>query len=97
MLSTSFADQIPEVAQARRLGHRIPDKIRHVYSHVAPEVDTRLLDALQHRWEKALAELASRSWANAVAQHRAIPAPADNSRACKNNGVTPIKETDTCD
>ena len=76
-----IADQIPEVAQARRLGHRIPDKIQHVYSHVAPEVDTRLLNALQHRWEKALAELASRSWANAVAQHRAIPAPADKFAA----------------
>ena len=41
-----IADQIPEVAQARRLGHRIPDKIQHVYSHVAPELEARLLDAL---------------------------------------------------
>jgi len=50
-----IADGIPDVAQARRLGHRIPDKIQHIYSHVAPEVDTRLLDALQHRWTTALA------------------------------------------
>ena len=48
-----IADQIPEVAQARRLGHRIPDKIQHVYSHVAPELETRLLDALQHRWTES--------------------------------------------
>ena len=50
-----IADQIPDVAQARRLGHRIPDKIQHIYSHVAPELETRLLDALQQRWTDALA------------------------------------------
>jgi hypothetical protein len=44
----------PDVAQARRLGHRIPDKIEHIYSHVAPEVETRLINALQHRWTTAL-------------------------------------------
>ena len=49
-----IADGIPDVAQARRLGHRIPDKIEHIYSHVAPEVETRLIDALQHRWTTAL-------------------------------------------
>ena len=32
----------------------IPDKIEHIYSHVAPEVETRLIDALQHRWTTAL-------------------------------------------
>jgi integrase len=52
-----IADGIPEVAQARRLGHTIPDKIQHVYSHVAPEVETRLLTALQTRWDTALADL----------------------------------------
>jgi hypothetical protein len=54
---TSFADGIPDVAQARRLGHRIPDKIQHIYSHVAPEIETRLQTALQHRWETALTTL----------------------------------------
>ena len=49
-----IADLIPDVAQAKRLGHRIPDKIEHIYSHVAPEVETRLLDALQRRWNDAL-------------------------------------------
>lgn len=49
-----IADGIPDVAQARRLGHRIPDKIEHIYSHVAPEVETRLINALQHRWTTAL-------------------------------------------
>lgn len=49
-----IADGIPDVAQARRLGHRIPDKIEHIYSHVAPEVETRLIQALQHRWTTAL-------------------------------------------
>jgi integrase len=49
-----IADGIPEVGQARRLGHRIPDKIEHVYSHVAPEVEARLIDALQRRWNDAI-------------------------------------------
>ncbi|GAA2975994.1 tyrosine-type recombinase/integrase [Actinokineospora diospyrosa] len=52
-----IADGIPEVAQARRLGHRVPDKIQDIYSHVAPEVETRLLTNLQHRWDTALATL----------------------------------------
>ena len=51
-----IADGIPDVAQARRLGHRIPDKIEHIYSHVAPEVETRLITALQH-WTTALTTL----------------------------------------
>ncbi|GAB3003437.1 tyrosine-type recombinase/integrase [Amycolatopsis acidiphila] len=52
-----IADGIPEVGQARRLGHEIPNDIREIYSHVAPEVDTRLVDALQRRWIDALASL----------------------------------------
>jgi integrase len=52
-----IADGMPEVAQARRLGHKIPDKIEHIYSHVAPEVEARLLTALQRRWTDALANL----------------------------------------
>jgi len=75
-----IADQIPEVAQARRLGHRLPDKIQHVYSHVAPELETRLLEALQQRWTAAmtdLADLTTTSWAGAVARHRALPARID--------------------
>jgi len=62
-------------AQARRLGHHIPDKIQHVYSHVAPELEARLLEALQQRWTAPLAELAASSWATAVAYHRALPPP----------------------
>jgi integrase len=69
-----IADHIPEVAQACRLGHRIPDKIQHVYSHVAPEVEARLLECLQRRWTDALAALAAPSWATAVSGHRALPA-----------------------
>jgi integrase len=69
-----IADQIPEVAQSRRLGHRIPDKIQHTYSHVAPELEARVLDTLQQRWTAALAELATTSWTTAVAQQPALPA-----------------------
>jgi integrase len=54
-----IADGIPDVAQARRLGHKIPDKIEDIYSHVAAEVETRLIDALQRRWTTALTSLAT--------------------------------------
>lgn len=48
-------DGIPDVAQARRLGHRLQDKIDDVYSHVAHSIDQRLLTALESRWHRALA------------------------------------------
>lgn len=56
-----IADGIPDVAQARRLGHVLPDKIQHIYSHVAPEVEQRLLAVLQDRWTAALANLSETS------------------------------------
>jgi len=42
-------DGAPEVAQAKRLGHRIPG-IRGIYSHVSAVVEQRLVDGLQQRW-----------------------------------------------
>ena len=66
-----------QVAQARRLGHRIPDKIQHVYSHEAPELEARLLQALQQRWNTALGDLFTSSWSTAVAHQRALPAALD--------------------
>jgi hypothetical protein len=51
-----IADNVPEIAQAQRLGHILPNKIQQTYSHVAAEVDTRLLDGLQDRWDKAVAD-----------------------------------------
>ena len=51
-----IADNVPEIAQARRLGHILDDKIRQTYSHVAAEVEHRLLDALTDRWDKAVAD-----------------------------------------
>jgi integrase len=50
-----IADQIPEVAQSRRLGHLLEDKIQETYSHVAAEVEARLLRSLEDRWNKAVA------------------------------------------
>ncbi|CRK57596.1 Integrase [Alloactinosynnema sp. L-07] len=52
-----IADLIPDIAQAKRLGHRLPDKIEHIYSHVAPEVEARLLDNLERRWLDAVREV----------------------------------------
>ena len=42
-------DSIPEIAQARRLGHRIGG-VRGIYSHVTPAMQHRITEALQHRW-----------------------------------------------
>ncbi len=44
-------DGVPEAAQAKRLGHRLPG-IRGIYSHVSPAVEQRLVDGLQTRWEQ---------------------------------------------
>ncbi|OLB81920.1 MAG: site-specific integrase [Actinobacteria bacterium 13_2_20CM_2_71_6] len=43
-------DGVPEAAQAKRLGHRLPG-IRGIYSHVSLAVEQRLTDGLQRRWE----------------------------------------------
>jgi integrase len=53
-----IADAVPEVAQSRRLGHVLHNKIQETYSHVATEVEHRLLDGLNDRWEKATANSA---------------------------------------
>src|SRR5207253_1869805 len=42
-----IADGIPEIDQALRLGHVLPDKVRETYSHVAASVEARLLECLQ--------------------------------------------------
>jgi integrase len=51
-----IADGVPEVAQSRRLGHILGDRIQETYSHVAAEVEHRLLEALNDRWDKAVAD-----------------------------------------
>jgi integrase len=39
----------PELAQARRLGHHLDNRVTETYSHVAPEVEQRLLEDLERR------------------------------------------------
>ena len=48
-----IADRIPEIAQARRLGHHLSNRVVECYSHVGPELERRLLRALQRRWHHA--------------------------------------------
>jgi integrase len=43
-------DGIPEIAQARRLGHRLPG-VRGIYSHVTPAMEQAITDALHRRWQ----------------------------------------------
>jgi integrase len=46
-------DGVPEVAQAKRLGHRLAG-VRGIYSHVTPAVEQHLVDGLQTRWENTV-------------------------------------------
>lgn len=52
-----IADGAPQIAQARRLGHHLEDRVVETYSHVAPEVEQRLLTGLEARWHAAHALL----------------------------------------
>ena len=66
MVTSMIADGVPEIAQARRLGHILDDKIQQTYPHVAAEVEHRLLDGLADRWAKAVADSpTSPAWRNA--------------------------------
>jgi integrase len=55
-----IADLVPEIAQSSRLGHTLHNKIQQTYSHVAAEVERRLLEGLQDRWAKAVVNAADR-------------------------------------
>ena len=50
-----IADGLPEIVQSRRLGHVLHDKIQETYSHVAAELEHRLLESLDDRWNQAAA------------------------------------------
>jgi hypothetical protein len=43
-------DDVPEIAQSRRLGHRLPG-VRGIYSHVTPVMIARITNGLQARWQ----------------------------------------------
>ncbi|MFI0772894.1 tyrosine-type recombinase/integrase [Streptomyces melanosporofaciens] len=47
-------DGVPQVAQARRLGHIMEGKIDDIYSHVTASIDARLLTGLETRWHRSL-------------------------------------------
>ena len=44
-------DGIPEIVQAKRLGHHLPG-VRGIYSHVSPPMIQNLTDTLQQRWTR---------------------------------------------
>lgn len=57
-----IADGIPEIAQARRLGHHLDNRLVEVYSQVAPEVERRLIRALERRWRHAVKSVSRRGF-----------------------------------
>jgi hypothetical protein len=56
-----IADHVPEITQARRLGHHLNNRLVEVYSHVAPDIETALLHGLEQRWRHAHRATADRS------------------------------------
>ncbi|MGW5646199.1 tyrosine-type recombinase/integrase [Saccharopolyspora sp. NPDC003752] len=54
---------VPEIAQARRLGHALDDDIQDIYSHVSQQVEQALINALQDRWKQALDQFTPRQLA----------------------------------
>lgn len=48
-----IADNIPEIAQARRLGHHLGNRLIETYSHVASEIEHRVIRRLELRWHRA--------------------------------------------
>jgi integrase len=54
-----IAAGIPEIAQARRLGHRMDKRIIEVYSHVADEVEAHTQATLKQAWLDARHTLAN--------------------------------------
>lgn len=52
-----IADGVPEIAQSERLGHCIQNPVRATYSHVAQEVERRLITGLEKRWDDAVEQL----------------------------------------
>ncbi|WP_370306862.1 hypothetical protein [Amycolatopsis sp. WAC 01375] len=69
-----IAGGAPEIAQARRLGHHLHDRVAETYSHVAREVETRLLADLQRRWNKATRDRTPPP-SSGPAAHSTRPAP----------------------
>ncbi|MET7298334.1 hypothetical protein [Embleya sp. NPDC005575] len=49
-------DDVPEVARRARLGHKMPG-IARVYEHVTPEMEQRVSDVLEARWDGSLLAL----------------------------------------
>ncbi|MFH8484001.1 tyrosine-type recombinase/integrase [Streptomyces longisporoflavus] len=47
-------DNIPDVAQARRLGHAMNNDIDDIYSHVADKINNQILKVLEDRWQRSL-------------------------------------------
>lgn len=60
-------DRIPDALRDERMGHTGDGGMRDHYTHVSDQMRAELMDALQERWERSLAERAAmeRAWAAA--------------------------------
>jgi hypothetical protein len=97
-----IAAGIPEIAQARRLGHRMDRRVIAAYSHVADEVEARIQTALKQAWFDARLANASHPATPAVTardgrirRHLAGPAAPRKDRQELPRVTTPPRPTAT--
>jgi integrase len=87
-----IADHIPEIAQARRLGHHLANRLVEVYSHVAPEIERQLLTSLEHRYHRAQK---SRRPADTRPRNRRSRKHAHHTTPAQRNTTTPRQKATT--
>jgi hypothetical protein len=80
-------DNIPDVARAARLGHKLPG-MADVYEHVTPAMEKTVRDALTRRWKQSVRQLT-----DPERQHLAEIVPAELRPSIANAGRNTPSET----
>ncbi|HEX5404773.1 MAG TPA: tyrosine-type recombinase/integrase, partial [Pseudonocardiaceae bacterium] len=81
-----IAAGIPEIAQARRLGHRLDQRVIETYSHVADDVEIRIQTALKHAWLDAR---------HTIARHPTPPPVSHRAGKIRRNLTPPAPRSDS--
>lgn len=68
--NTWLSADIPEVGRKRRMGWQMDDKMQEIYSHVAPDVEAKILRVLTTLWVDAVQDFRKESLARLPAHCR---------------------------